>query len=81
MVGQARSHPSLYRMVGSGAGVALIDKTITTDFVTEGVTFRPVDPPIARSVATLVNTRVARSIATNSFLDTLRNDVRHYVGD
>jgi DNA-binding transcriptional LysR family regulator len=81
VVGQARSHPSLYRMVGSGAGLALIDKTITADFDTEGVTFRPVDPPIVRSVATLVNTRVARSIATNSFLETLRNNVRHYVGD
>jgi DNA-binding transcriptional LysR family regulator len=81
VVGQARSHPSLYRMVGSGAGLALIDKTITTDFATDDVTFRPVDPPILRTVATLVNTRIAQSIATNSFLDTLRNDVRHYVGD
>ena len=81
VVGQARSHPSLYRMVGAGAGLALIDKTITADFATEDVTFRPVDPPIVRTVATLVNSRVARSIATNSFLDTLRNDVRQYVGD
>ncbi len=80
VVGQARSHPSLYRMVGSGAGLALIDKTITADFATEGVTFRPVDPPIVRSVATLVNTRVARSIATNSFLDTLRLDVKRFTG-
>jgi len=81
VVGQARSHPSLYRMVGSGAGLALIDKTITSDFATEGVTFRPVDPPIVRTVATLVNSRVARSIATNAFLDALRNDIRHYVVD
>lgn len=81
VVGQARSHPSLYRMVGSGAGLALIDKTITADFATAGVTFRPVDPPIVRTVATLVNLRVAQSIATNSFLDTLRSDVRQYVGD
>lgn len=81
VVGQARSHPSLYRMAGAGAGLALIDKTITRDFATEGVTFRPVDPPIVRTVATLVNTRVARSIATNSFLDALRHDVRRYVGD
>jgi len=81
VAGQARSHPSLYRMVGSGAGLALIDKTITADFATAGVTFRPVDPPIVRTVATLVNLRVAQSIATNAFLDTLRNDVRQYVGD
>lgn len=80
VVGQARSHPSLYRMAGSGAALALIDKTITADFATDGVTFRPVDPPIVRTVATLVNARVARSIATNTFLDTLRNDVRQYVG-
>lgn len=81
VVGQARSHPSLYRMVGAGAGLALIDKTITADFAAEGVTFRPVDPPIVRTVATLVNMRVARSIATNSFLDALRHDVRDYVSD
>lgn len=80
IIGQARSHPSLYRMAGSGAALALIDKTITTDFAAEGVTFRPVDPPIVRTVATLVNARVARSIATNTFLDALRNDVRQYVG-
>lgn len=80
IVGQARSHPSLYRMAGSGAALALIDKTIATDFGTDSVTFRPVDPPIVRSVATLVNTRVARSIATNSFLDALRLDVKRFTG-
>jgi len=66
VVGQARSHPSLYRMVGSGAGLALIDKTITSDFAAEGVTFRPVDPPIVRTVATLVNSRVARTETAHS---------------
>lgn len=81
IAGQARSHPSLYRMVGSGAGLALIDKTIVKDYATDGVTFRPVDPPIVRTVATMVNTRVAQSIATNTFLDYLRNDVRNFVGD
>lgn len=81
IAGQARSHPSLYRMVGSGAGLALIDKTIVSDYVTEGVTFRPIDPPIVRTVATMVNTRVAQSIATNTFLEYLRNDVRNFVGE
>jgi len=81
VAGRARSHPSLYRMVGSGAGVALVDKTIVTDFAVDGVTFRPVAPPIVRAVATLVNTRVARSIATNSFLDALRQDVKRFTGD
>ncbi len=81
IVGQARSHPSLYRMVGSGAGLALIDKTITTDFATDNITFRPVDPPILRTVATMVNFRVARSIATNSFLDALRLDVKRFTSD
>ena len=81
IIGQARSHPSLYRMVSSGAGVALVDKTIANDLALEDVTFRPVDPPIVRTVATLVNTRVAQSIATNSFLETLRNDVRNYVSN
>jgi DNA-binding transcriptional LysR family regulator len=81
IAGQARSHPSLYRMVGSGAGLALIDKTIISDYRTEGVTFRPIDPPLVRTVATMVNTRVAQSIATNSFLEYLRNDVRNFIGD
>ncbi|MDC0033941.1 LysR family transcriptional regulator substrate-binding protein, partial [Alphaproteobacteria bacterium] len=81
IVGQARSHPSLYRMAGSGAALALIDKTITNDFAAKDVTYRPVDPPIIRTVATLVNSRIARSIATNTFLETLRNEVRQFVGD
>lgn len=80
VVGQARSHPSLYRMAGSGAALALVDRTITTDFATEDVTFRPIDPPIVRTVAVLINTRVARSIATNSFLDALRQDVKQFTG-
>lgn len=81
IAGQARSHPSLYRMVGSGAGVALVDKTIVTDFAVDGVTFRPVSPPIVRAVATMVNTRIAQSIATKSFLETLRQDVSRFTGD
>ena len=79
VVGRARSHPSLCRMVGSGAGVALIDKTITVDFDNADITFRPVDPPIVRTVATILNTRVARSIATNAFLDVLRRDVKRFI--
>ena len=81
VVGQARSHPSLYRMVGAGAGVALIDKTVATDRPAAGVVVRPTDPPISRTVATIVNTRVARSTATGSFLEFLRDEVRNYVGD
>ena len=79
VVGQARSHPSLYRMVGAGAGMALVDKTIVTDYPVAGVVCRRTDPPIARTVATIVNTRVARSIATSSFHDFLRGEVRRYI--
>lgn len=81
MAGQARSHPSLYRMVGAGAGLALIDRTIAADRPASGVVVRPTDPPIVRTVATVVNARVARSIATSSFFDFLRDEVRHFVRD
>lgn len=79
VAGQARSHPSLYRMVGARAGVALVDRTIAGDEPLAGVVCRPTDPPIARTVATVLNARVPRSIATAAFLDFLRGEVRRYV--
>jgi hypothetical protein len=56
-----------------------VDRTTATDFPNPNIVFRQTEPPITRVVATLVNTRVARSIATNSFLDALRNNVHDTV--
>ena len=79
VVGEARTHASLCKMVEAGAGITLVDRTTATDFPNANIVFRPTDQPITRVVATLVNTRVAQSIATNSFLDTLRNNVHDAV--
>lgn len=81
VVGEARTHTSLCKMVEAGAGVTLVDKTTAADFPDSDITFRPTEPKITRVVATLVNTRVARSIATNSFLDELRNNVHQAVNN
>ncbi|MBK18146.1 MAG: hypothetical protein CMM52_04830 [Rhodospirillaceae bacterium] len=79
VVGEARTHASLCKMVEAGAGITLVDRTTASDFPSENIVFRPTDPPITRKVATIVNTRIAQSIATKSFLDTLRNDVHDAV--
>jgi DNA-binding transcriptional LysR family regulator len=75
VVARARSHASLYRMVEGGAGVALVDHTIGDRLSGAQVVFRPIDPPIVRSVAAIVNARVAQSIATRAFLDCLRLEI------
>jgi len=75
VVGQARTHGALYRMVEAGAGLALVDEAIAAQHGAAGVAFRPVDPPISRTVATIVNRRAAPSTATNAFLDALRADL------
>ena len=80
VVGEARTHASLCKMVEAGAGVTLVDRTTSADFPTDKIVFRPTTPAVTRTVATIVNTRVARSIATNSFLDALRNNVHDAVG-
>ncbi len=79
VVGEARTHASLCKMVEAGAGVTLVDRTTAADFPTDNIVFRPTDPAVTRTVATIVNTRVARSIATNSFLDALRTNVHDAV--
>ena len=76
VVGEARTHNSLSKMVEAGAGITLVDRTTAADFSDTNIVFRPIDPSITRVVATLVNARVAQSIATNSFLDVLRNNTR-----
>jgi DNA-binding transcriptional LysR family regulator len=75
VVARARSHASLYRMVEGGAGVALVDHTIGDHLSGARVVFRPIDPPIARTVAAIVNARVAQSIATKAFLHCLRREL------
>jgi len=75
VVARARSHASLYRMVEGGAGVALVDHTIGDRLSGAQVVFRPIDPPITRGVAAIVNARVAQSIATRAFLDCLRLEI------
>lgn len=75
VVGRARTHGSLYRMVEAGAGLALIDEAIAAQHGGSEVIFRPVAPAITRTVATLVNRRAAPSTATNAFLDALRADL------
>jgi len=74
VVGEARTHNSLCKMVEAGAGITLVDRTTAADFTDTNIVFRPIDPPITRVVATLVNARVAQSIATNSFLEALRDN-------
>lgn len=76
VVGRARTHSALCRMVGSGAGVALIDEAIASHYTTPEVVFREIDPPIRRTVSTLVNLRIAPSIAANALLETLRSDAK-----
>jgi len=78
-VGEARTHASLCKMVEAGAGITLVDRTTAADFPNANIVFRPTAPPITRVVATLVNTRVAQSIATNSFLNALSNNVHDAV--
>lgn len=75
VIGRARTHGSLYRMVEAGAGLALIDEAIAAQHGGSEVIFRPVAPAITRTVATLVNRRAAPSTATNAFLDALRADL------
>jgi DNA-binding transcriptional LysR family regulator len=75
IVGRARSHGALYRMVEAGAGLALVDEAVAADHGSAGVIFRAVSPPISRTVATLVNRRVAPSTATNAFLKSLRTEI------
>lgn len=79
VVGEARTHASLCKMVEAGAGITLVDRTTAADFSNANIVFRPTAPPITRVVATLVNTRVAQSIATNSFLNALSNNVHDAV--
>lgn len=75
IVGRARSHSALFRMVEAGAGLALVDEAIVADHGSGGVIFRGVSPPISRTVATLVNRRVAPSTATKAFLKSLRAEI------
>lgn len=75
VVGQARTHSALARMVEAGAGLALVDEAIAAQHGGAAVAFRPVDPPISRTVATIVNRRAPPSTATNAFLDALRADL------
>lgn len=81
VVGEARTHTSLCKMVEAGAGLTLVDRTTAADFSDNSIVFRPTEPPITRVVATLVNTRVAQSIATNSFLEALRKNIQHAIRD
>ncbi len=75
VVGEARTHSALCRMVEAGAGITLVDQTTANDFNSDNITFRHTAPTISREVATIINKRIAQSIATNSFLNTLRNNV------
>jgi DNA-binding transcriptional LysR family regulator len=75
IVGRARSHGALYRMVEAGAGLALVDEAVAADHGSARVVFRAISPPISRTVATLVNRRVAPSTATKAFLDSLRAEI------
>lgn len=74
VVGRARTHEALYRMVEAGAGLALVDEAIAESQGSERVIFRAIDPPISRTVATLVNSRVALSTASKAFLESLRGE-------
>ena len=76
IVGQARTHESLCRMVEAGAGLALVDKTTARDFVSSRVIFRATEPPIYRTVALIMNKRAAPSIAISTFLKTLRKSAQ-----
>ena len=75
IAGIARTHASLCRMVQAGAGLALVDQTAAADFPKSDIVFRPTEPPIARTVAAILNARVGQSIATRSFLDALKRGV------
>lgn len=75
VAGIARTHASLCRMVQAGAGLALVDRTAAADFPKPDIVFRPTDPPITRTVAAILNARIAQSIATKSFLGALKQGV------
>ena len=77
VVGEARTHASLCKMVESGAGITLVDRTTASDFSSDNIVFRATYPAVTRKVATIINTRVAQSIATKSFLSALRDKVRN----
>ncbi|MEE2655676.1 MAG: LysR substrate-binding domain-containing protein [Pseudomonadota bacterium] len=77
VVGEARTHASLCKMVEAGAGITLVDRTTASDFSSDNIVFRATYPAVTRKVATIINTRVAQSIATKSFLSTLRDNVRN----
>ena len=77
VVGEARTHASLCKMVESGAGITLVDRTTASDFSSDNIVFRATYPAVTRKVATIINTRVAQSIATKSFLSALRDNVRN----
>jgi len=79
VVGEARTHASLCKMVEAGAGITLVDRTTAADFVSGNIIFRPTAPAVTRNVATIINTRVAQSIATNAFLEFLRNNIQDAV--
>ena len=77
VVGEARTHASLCKMVEAGACITLVDRTTASDFSSDNIVFRATYPAVTRKVATIINTRVAQSIATKSFLSTLRDNVRN----
>jgi len=77
VVGEARTHASLCKMVEAGAGITLVDRTTASDFASGNIVFRPTYPAVTRKVATIINTRVAQSIATKSFLSALRDNIRN----
>ncbi len=80
VVGRARTHSALCRMVGSGAGMALVDDTIASHYTTPEVVFRKISPAITRTVSTMVNARIAPSIATRSLLETLHGNAKRIAG-
>ncbi|MHA1109119.1 MAG: LysR family transcriptional regulator substrate-binding protein, partial [Alphaproteobacteria bacterium] len=80
IIGRARTHSALCRMVGSGAGMALVDDTIASHYTTPEVVFREIGPAITRTVCTMVNARTAPSIATRSLLETLHGNAKRIAG-
>lgn len=74
IAGVARTHASLCRMVEAGGGVALVDRTMAEEYAGIDIEFRPVEPPVTRTVATLINSRQAPSSATRTFLNYLREN-------
>jgi DNA-binding transcriptional LysR family regulator len=78
IIGQARTHESLCRMVASGTGMALVDRIIADDYRAGDVIFVAIEPPVTRMVATLVNARLAPSIAAISFIEHLRTEAGQF---